>query len=125
MAKPMHCLPWSPESVALMIKLRDVDRLGWSVIAPIFGRSTTSCASRYHAERERKVRDADPLIPHPITREVDKIITAADITARMDERDQRYAAAFHRDITAIMCGDPPPGYSALDRQRISEQAIGV
>ena len=32
------------------------------------------------------------------------------------ERDARRKAADRRDLTAVICGDPPPGYSALDRR---------
>lgn len=34
----------------------------------------------------------------------------ADAAARKEARDQR-------DLTAAFCGDPPPGYSALDQLR--------
>ena len=32
------------------------------------------------------------------------------------EREERQAAADLRTLTATFCGDPPPGYSALDRR---------
>lgn len=32
------------------------------------------------------------------------------------ERDQRKEAEMHRDLTASVFGDPPPGFSALDRR---------
>lgn len=38
---------------------------------------------------------------------------APDIDA-IDERNRRIAAP-HRDLTALLCGDPPLGFSALDR----------
>lgn len=37
--------------------------------------------------------------------------------AALAERDRRSEAAERRDLTGMFCGDPPPGYSALDRQR--------
>jgi hypothetical protein len=37
------------------------------------------------------------------------------------ERDKRSAAADLRDQTATFFGDPPPGYSALDRKRAAER----
>jgi hypothetical protein len=32
------------------------------------------------------------------------------------DRDARRAALERRDLSATICGDPPPGYSALDRR---------
>lgn len=32
-------------------------------------------------------------------------------------RDRREDASYRRDLTGMLCGDPPPGYSALDRKR--------
>jgi hypothetical protein len=32
------------------------------------------------------------------------------------DRDRRRAAADRRDFTGTFCGDPPPGYSMLDRR---------
>lgn len=32
-------------------------------------------------------------------------------------RDRREDASYRRDLTGTLCGDPPPGYSALDRKR--------
>lgn len=36
---------------------------------------------------------------------------------RVAERAQRQAAGYVRSLTAEIFGDPPPGYSALDRRR--------
>src|ERR1700741_3378441 len=38
---------------------------------------------------------------------------------RLADRDARLEAASCRDITAVFCGDPPKGFSALDRKRSS------
>jgi hypothetical protein len=37
--------------------------------------------------------------------------------AALRDRDRR-ANLDHDSITAYLCGDPKPGYSALDRQRV-------
>lgn len=37
--------------------------------------------------------------------------------AQLLERDKRKAASYQRDFTAEFFGDPPPGFSALDRKR--------
>jgi hypothetical protein len=37
--------------------------------------------------------------------------------AQISERDQRRAAADRRDFTGAFFGDPPPGYSELDKKR--------
>ena len=34
----------------------------------------------------------------------------------IEERERRILAE-HRDVTAVLCGDPRPGYSMLDRKR--------
>lgn len=35
----------------------------------------------------------------------------------LDDRDRRRAAAHRQNLTSILFGDPPPGYSALDRRQ--------
>lgn len=35
----------------------------------------------------------------------------------LKERDARYQALRLRTLTQIVCGDPPPGYSALDAKQ--------
>jgi hypothetical protein len=37
--------------------------------------------------------------------------------AALQERDVRSAAADRRQLTGVICGDPPPGFSALDMKR--------
>lgn len=36
---------------------------------------------------------------------------------QMQDRDRRQIAAHGHDLTGAFCGDPPPGYSALDRKQ--------
>ena len=44
-------------------------------------------------------------------------------TSAIEEQIERNAA-HHRDLTAAICGDPPIGYSALDRKRGIPPAAG-
>jgi hypothetical protein len=37
--------------------------------------------------------------------------------AALAERERRQAAALRQSITAKLCGDPPPGFSALDKRQ--------
>lgn len=38
-------------------------------------------------------------------------------------RAERVAAALQRDLTASVFGDPPPGFSALDRRRAGQRGL--
>jgi hypothetical protein len=43
---------------------------------------------------------------------------STDDLEAQSERD----VAHHRDLTGVICGDPPIGYSALDRKRLRREA---
>jgi hypothetical protein len=50
--------------------------------------------------------------PDPQPFYVASVIVPDDV---FEERERRYQAALQRTVTAALLGDPPPGYSALDR----------
>jgi hypothetical protein len=96
---------WTPERVASLRRLM-AERARPNEIASALGvteaQVSTKIALLRHIER-----------------------TAAGNTARatpqsvIDEREARAEAAWRRNQTQEFFGDPPPGYSALDRKRSS------
>lgn len=81
---------------------------------------------RYKFERERQ-RSNTTLRPHSegansFTKEELEAMQArreSTIRAALDERDRRTEARHRQNLTAAFFGDPPPGYSALDRKQES------
>jgi hypothetical protein len=93
---------WTPADDALLRELREDEGLEWDAIAPIIGRTDRACASRYERLTSRtRYTAADP-----------KASPAATIAA-----SKREEARDRLDLTGRIFGDPPPGYSALDRMR--------
>ena len=75
-------------------------------IADAIGRTVASVITRFHdygpsfAHKDHDVTRRPP--PAPNSEEI--------------ERRNRFAALDRRDLTASVFGDPPPGYSALDKR---------
>ena len=123
---------WSEVECASIIKLRR-EGLSLSEIAERVGRTTAATAYklhdllrtpeeykawRVHRNEQRRIRDTAQRFsytPHPVS-QIDRV-TAARL---MSERDERLQIPFD-SLTAEFCGDPRPGYSALDRLRLRPQ----
>ena len=108
--KTIHIRPpirrqWTDEEFARLVHMVEVDHLGFTEIGQRLGRGTSTCYQKYHYANSVRAQSAhDQQLPRASERAI-------------NERD-RYNAALHaRDLTATLCGDPPPGYSALDRKR--------
>lgn len=99
-------LPWNADEDATLINARDVDKLSWARVAELLPRRTIyACISRGEHLNARKRINAGRELPH-----------RADPTTLA--KGLAYSAAKERrDITGEIFGDPPPGYSALDRKR--------
>jgi hypothetical protein len=118
--------PWSPEEIETAKKMR-ADKFTFLVIAERLGRTQWSVRARLDREAmtpeqlrardrgnnaRRSLRNRRPLDDHlhlagPTPEMVAKLL---------DERDERCAVE-PRDLTAILMGDPLPGYSALELPR--------
>lgn len=108
------------ERLLSMVKLNTPFR----EIASTLGRSIKSVQTRYEyvnlTPRQREERKqrlyATRHKQTPVRRrESDRLLTSSrPDAATLDERDLRNAAPV-RDLTGLLLGDPPRGYSALDQ----------
>lgn len=112
MSKPLSRSHWSDREIERMLRLRDVVGLSWAEIDAEMNRRHGTCAARYHYEKSRRLRLGQPKVGLYVERGPEP----AALSEREIERDLRRAAADRRDITATFCGDPAPGYSALDKR---------
>jgi hypothetical protein len=71
-------------------------------IAPVLGRTAEAIEAKLKCFGKSSVRV-------PIARSGERPASAA-------EEQIRRNAACHRDLTGAICGDPPVGFSALDRE---------
>lgn len=110
----MHGQAWSDEECALLWRERKEKRPAtqYKVLAERLGRNLRSVMEKMrHLERIQReppkfIRAPSIVIATPRDREADRRM--------LDERDIRLAALEQRDLTAVLLGDPPPGFSALD-----------
>jgi hypothetical protein len=108
---------WTGKAIDRLLKLHDVDHLGWPDIAHELGYSLEQCVNRYQIVKGFRTRGY---------RRNNIALPKADERAVAD-RDMRNAAKLLRDeaatlrgdLTSIINGDPAPGYSALDRRKMN------
>ena len=106
MPRGMH-IAWSEKEIALLLELRDDEGMEWPDIARhLPRRDQQACAQKYHniEMRERTERGESPAfrtVPN----------------ASLIDRDRREELRDQQNLTSRFFGDPPPGYSALDRKR--------
>lgn len=115
MSPPLTHGRWGPKALAELIRLRDVERLTWLQIDTRLHRKRGCSAARYEYEMERIERQGDPLPRRQI--ESNAFLNPRVVSILRQESALRREALNRRDITAIVCGDPAPGYSALDGKR--------
>lgn len=81
----------------------------WAAIAAHFPAfSIKSCQAKFHNERKKDVYERQRRQPRPIRVELGRLER---------ERNAREQAREQQSITGAVFGDPPPGFSALDRRR--------
>lgn len=97
---------WSEEKVDLLFELRDDEAMDWPEIAREIGYTATQCRNKYYQKecRRRLERGQRP-------------VSDRASNAQIIDRERREQARERASITAQIFGDPPPGYSALDRRR--------
>lgn len=108
---------WTGIAIDKLLALRDVEHLDWPDIADDLGYTLQQCVNRYQIVkgfRTRSLRRKNLGLPKADERAVaDRDIRNAAKLLR-DE-----AATLRGDLTSIINGDPDPGYSALDRRKVS------
>lgn len=113
---------WTDEEVAALLKLK-TNSMPLRTLALRLGRTTTSITEKLRlinmTQHDRQKR-RDRINMHRYGRYAMKThhIVAAPRPApdALAERDIRLSIA-PRDLTAVLLGDPLPGYSALDRRQ--------
>lgn len=96
---------WSEADVRRLMVMRDDEAMEWEDIAAELGRPVRACSERYQTERYRAGRY--------LKARSEK----APSNKAVIDAERREAALAARSLTGSILGDPPPGYSALDRQR--------
>jgi hypothetical protein len=104
--------PWNDAEDAKLVKAREVDHKSWKEVAEITGRTVLACIARMDHLRAlrgivKRHKHSSKGMVLPV--KVDPLAIASSAAYAM--------AKNRRDLTASVFGDPPPGYSALDRKR--------
>jgi hypothetical protein len=117
-----HYKTWTPPEDALLLKFR-AEGMGWGSIGVRLDRQASQCAAHYWYLRGQKVSDLGIKSLKDIDAERARRHKAEQHALEL--RDRRELSRLERDesalragvLTPIYFGDPPPGYSALDRRR--------
>lgn len=108
---------WTGKAIDKLLALRDVDRMGWPEIADDLGYTVEQCVRRYQIVkgfRSRGLRRKNQGIQKADERAVaDRDVRNNAIRARAEESERSGY------LTSIINGDPPKGYSALDRRKVN------
>lgn len=91
---------WTPARIKALDAMMDAD-VPASVMARELGLTVQQVRNKMSASRERHQAAPKHRIPEHV----------------LTDRDRRMNA--ERDLSSILCGDPAPGQSALDRKRAS------
>lgn len=103
-----------------MIRMRAAGDMP-QAIADALGRNKLSIKSRLQRYGAHTVKGAEAVIKsgvllHPARALMHFVDGPTLAPGMLDEREQREQARGRRTLTASLCGDPPPGYSALDKR---------
>lgn len=102
---------WTDQDIAALLHMRDLQHLSWKTIDTKLNRSKGGAQLKYgsikSARTEREMRSGRKHAG------VGRIEPTAD---QLQARAARAAAIARMTQAAVFLGDPPPGYSALDRR---------
>jgi Myb-like DNA-binding protein len=96
---------WTSSEVDHLFRLKDEHHLDWHLIGIKLGRTASSCQAKYH-RRCVELGEAETQAVKPSAEQI------ADADARLFRP---------RSITAWICADPAPGFSALDRKMVEQK----
>lgn len=94
---------WPDEEQTELLRLREVEGLSWDKVAERLKRSQPSVESKYKYLKSKAAREGHPDVEARVSPEA------------LRERAKRLHAP-PRDLTGAFFGDPPVGYSQLDRR---------
>lgn len=109
---------WRDREIETLVYMRETQKKDWPEIAKALDRTPGACSVFYsnHKTGQRWRRDIDR--KHRAARlQLEPLTLSKAPPDRLEEREARYAAAALRTQTQILLGDPPPGFSALDKKR--------
>ena len=116
---------YTPEDDALLNKLR-AEGTPYKKIAEIMGRTVDSLDRRYRIINFSPAKLLARQEKHNLNRRLNREIrNVADDPSRTPEAvliDRAARATAPKTLTQIFCGDPAPGWSALDRRRAGASA---
>jgi len=98
---------WQAEDVIALMDMRDRRGMEWKAIAEALGRTEAQCVARWHYGR-----------PHHNASYVVASHKCSD--EQLAEREARKAGYDARDLNSQFFGDPPLGFSALDRRELEK-----
>lgn len=96
----------TPYELSQLMELRDVRDMSFELIVMRLNLSSIQCQNKYWAVTQRK-KTEQGIKPEARTAPNKAII----------DRERRHRARYMQDITGLAFGDPPPGFSALDKMR--------
>jgi len=99
--------PWQQGEVVILLDMRDNQKCAFEKIDVALGRPPGSSRYKYMRLRDGKEPSAGPTASGGRVE-----LSPAQLAARAARTD----AANRMTLTATFFGDPPPGYSALDRR---------
>ena len=99
---------WTDDDIARMIDMRERQCMTWSQIDAAMNRSPGGSCIKYESLRR-------PKLPSIHQNDAGGRITLS--VQQESERIARERAASRRDLTGAIFGDPPPGFTALDKMR--------
>lgn len=104
MARGAHC--WSQSEIDRLMDLRGRRKMDWYLIGNELDLLPSQCRTKYENECALRRRQSDNRLP---------VIESSD--KAMIDRERRNMARLGMSLTAAVMGDPPPGWSALDKRR--------
>lgn len=109
---------WTPSHSSRLIFLHEEEGKGFVEIGRTLGRSWRSCSGRYYRLRGKPTRGA---FTGADREDRPGAVRPHDIEAQIADADRRTMLRGEQSVTSRFFGDPPPGYSALDKRRAQEQ----
>jgi hypothetical protein len=113
---------WTAEQDAQLLKLRD-EKMPYKEIAALMARSVDALDTRYRyitkSDPERRIEMDRKNIMRRENRKITFRNYPTDPATVPDQvlQDRNARITTPKTITAMLLGDPPPGWSSLDRKR--------
>lgn len=102
---------WTSDEVGRLLHMRDVERKSWPEIDTALGRGEQQAYNKYRDVKQPAARVR-------VSKSDGRGIGRDRLEAVIADRETRNLLA-HTSLTAMVCGDPLPGRSALDQKRMA------